>query len=141
MDADLQQQILAAAPVIEIAHRFPHAECGGERPVGGRKGRHHRVADGLDDGAGLGRDNLVEHAEMGFDQIEGDQIADPLVKLRRAFEVGEQEGQAGDLEPLLDVDRVGPVDVSEDLVGQHPFGGQEWPAPAEQLMKLVSGDP
>ena len=78
---------------------------------------------------------------MGFDHVEGDQVADPLVKLGRAFEVGEQESQAGDLEPLLDVYRVGSVYVPEDLIGQHPFGRQERPAPAEKLMKLVSGNP
>ena len=32
---------------------------------------------------------------MLLDEIEGDEIADALIELGRAFEVGEQEGQAG----------------------------------------------
>src|SRR5207248_2701085 len=34
VDADLQQQILAVVPVIEVAHRLAHAQRGGDRPVG-----------------------------------------------------------------------------------------------------------
>jgi len=46
----------------------------------------------------------------------------PLVELGRALEVGEQEGEAGDLEALVDVDRVGAVEVAERLVGEQPLG-------------------
>src|ERR1700719_3454912 len=135
MDADLQQQVLTAAHVIEVAHGLPHAQCGGDRPVGGREGRHNGVADGLDDSTRLGGDDLVEYAEMVFDHVEGDQIADPLVKLGRAFEVGEQESQAGDLEPLLDVYRGGSVYVPEDLFGQHPCCRQERHEDGEKLVE------
>src|SRR3546814_15266428 len=44
VDADLQQQILTAARLVEFSHRLAHAQGGGDRPVGCRKGRHHRVA-------------------------------------------------------------------------------------------------
>ena len=77
---------------------------------------------------------------MPLHQIEGDEIANPLVELGRAFEVGEQERQAGDLQPLVDVERVGAVDVAESLVGQEPLGGEEALAAAEQLVKVVAGD-
>ena len=80
----------------------------------------------------LGRDDLVQHAEMLAHQVEGDEIADPLVELGRALEVGEQEGEAGDLQPLVDVERVGAIDVAEGLVGEQALGGQERPALAEQ---------
>ena len=89
----------------------------------------------------LGGDDLVQRAEMRAHQVEGDQVADPLVELGRALEVGEQEGEAGDLEPLVDVERVGAVDVAEGLVGEQALGGQERPALAEQVVQRVVGDP
>ena len=74
-------------------------------------------------------------------QIVGDEIADALVERGRALEVGEQEGQAGDLEPLIDVERVGAIDVAEGLVGEKALGGEERLALAEQMMQRVAGDP
>src|SRR5947209_6172474 len=71
MKADLQQQILAAALGIEGEHRVADAQGGGHCPVGSRKRRHHRVADRLDDGARLARNNLMEHAEMRLPELEG----------------------------------------------------------------------
>ena len=61
-------------------------------------------------------------------QVEGHQVADPLVELGRALQVGEQEGEAGDLQALVDVERVGAIDVAEGLVGQQALGGEERPA-------------
>ena len=77
---------------------------------------------------------------MRAHQIEGGEIADPLVQRGRALEVGEQEGQRGDLQPLVDVEIVGLEDVAEGLVGQHPLGGEERLALADQLMQRVGGD-
>ena len=74
-------------------------------------------------------------------QVERHQIADALVELGRALEVGEQEREAGDLQPLVDVERVGAVDVAERLVREQALGGQERPAPAEQLVERVARDP
>ena len=141
VDADLEQQILVAALRVERAHRLAHAQRRRHRAVGRREGRHHRVADRLHHRAGLGRDDLVQHAEMRAHEVVGDEIADPLVELGRALEVGEQEGEAGDLQPLIDVERVGAVDVAEGLVGEQPLGGEERPAPAEQIVQRVAGDP
>src|SRR5207245_1873537 len=87
MDPDLEQQPIAGASIIEIAHRLAHAERGGNRPVGGGECRHHRVAAGLDHGARLRRDDLVEELEMGSDEVERDQITDPFIKFRRAPEI------------------------------------------------------
>ncbi len=78
---------------------------------------------------------------MRSDEVEGRQVADPLVKLGRTSQIGEQEGQAGDLEPLVDIDRVGAVDVAKHLVCQQPLRGQKRFAPGEQLVELVVGDP
>ena len=62
---------------------------------------------------GLRRHDLVQHAKMLTHQIVSDEIADALIERRRALEVGEQEGQARDLEPLIDVERIGAIDVAE----------------------------
>ena len=74
-------------------------------------------------------------------QIVGDEIADALVKRGRAFEIGEQESQAGDLELLIDVERVGAVDVAKGLIGEKPLCGHERLALAKEIMKLFAGDP
>jgi hypothetical protein len=61
---------------------------------------------------------------MRSDHVKGDQVADALVEFGGAFEVREQECQAGDLEPLVDVDRIGAVDIAKDLVRQQALCGQ-----------------
>ena len=78
---------------------------------------------------------------MRLHEVERDEVADPLVERGRALQVGEQEGEAGDLQALVDVERVGPVDVAEGLVGEQALRGQERLAPAEQLVQRVAGDP
>ena len=78
-------------------------------------------------------DDLEQRIEMRAHEIEGGEIADPLVERGRALEIGEQEGQRGDLEPLVDVEIVGLEHVAEGLVRQHPLGGEERPALAEQV--------
>ena len=69
-------------------------------------------------------------------EIVGDDVADPLVERGRALEVGEQERQARDLQPLIDVERVGAIDVAERLVGEQPLRGQERPPLAEQIVQV-----
>ena len=133
VNADLQQQVLAAMRCIQAAHGLAHAQRSGERAVGRGEGCHDSIPDRLDDRAALGGHALVQDAEMLAHNVEGDQIADPLVEFRRALKVGEQEGEAGDFQPLVNVERVGAIDVAKGLVGQQPFGGQEGPALAEEL--------
>lgn len=60
-------------------------------------------------------------------QVEGREVADALVEFRRAAQVGEEESKAGDLQPLVHIERVGAVDVAESLVGEQPLGGEKWP--------------
>ena len=140
VDADLQQQVLAAALLVQLAHRVAHPERRGDRAVGRRERRHHSVADRLHHRARLRRDDLVQHAEMRPHQIEGDEVPDPLVERGRAAQVGEEEGQAGDLQPLVDVERVGAVDVAERLVGEKPLGGEERPPLLHHVVQIVVGD-
>ena len=91
--------------LVELLHGVAHAERGGDRPVGRREGRHDRIADRLHHRAGLRGDDLVQHLEMRAHEVEGDEVADPFVKLGRSAEIGEEEGQAGDLQALVDVER------------------------------------
>ena len=81
----------------------------------------------------------LQHLEMRPHHVEGDEIADPLVELGRAAQIGEQEGQAGDLQPLIDVERIGPVEVAERLVGEQPLGGEERP-PLPSSVQRLPGD-
>ena len=77
---------------------------------------------------------------MRAHQIERGEVADPLIQRGRALEIGEQECQRGDLEALVDVEIVGLEDVAEGLVAQHPLGGQERLALADQMMKRLGGN-
>src|SRR6516162_5954851 len=42
MDANLEQEVIATASIIELVHRIAHAQRGGDRPVGGRERCHDR---------------------------------------------------------------------------------------------------
>src|SRR6516165_5468782 len=55
---------------------------------------------------------------MLVDEIEGDEVADPVIERGRAFEIAEQKSQAQDLEALADGECVGPVDVAKGLIGE-----------------------
>src|SRR6202030_4866775 len=136
-----EEQLFAAVSLIEAAHSLAHAQRSGNRSIGGREGRHHRVAAGLDHGAALGGDDLVENLKMRSDQVKRDQVAKPLIEFGRASEIGEQECQAGDLQALIDIDRVDAVDVAEDLAREQPLCRKEWLTPAEKLFELAAGDP
>jgi hypothetical protein len=76
MDADLEQQILAAVRLVQRAHGLAHAQCRRQCMVRREEGRHHRIADSLDHGAALGRDDLVQRAEVLAHQVESHQVAD-----------------------------------------------------------------
>ena len=76
----------------------------------------------------------------GLTVYQGGEISDPLVQCGRALEVGEQERQRRDLEALIDVEIVGLEDITERLVSQHPFCGEERLALADQKMKRVGGN-
>jgi len=78
---------------------------------------------------------------MRAHEVERGEIADAFIKLGRASEIREQEGQAGDFEPLMYVHRVGAVEIAKDLVGEQAFGRQEGLAPAQELLKLAPRDP
>ena len=57
VDADLEDDILMAALLVESAHAVAHLQRRGNRPVRRGERRHHGVADGLDHRAGLSRDD------------------------------------------------------------------------------------
>jgi hypothetical protein len=95
------------------------------------EGRHHRIADGLHDGALFGAYDLLKQPEMLSDEIEGNEITDPGIKFGRAFEVAEQESKAQDLETLADGERIGPIDVAEGLIGEEALRGKYRLAPLQ----------
>ena len=130
MQADVEGEILAAALLVDFAHGLAHPHRRAQRPVRRREGRHHRVADRLHHRAALGRDRGDELAEMAAHEIEGGEVADPVVERGRAPEVGEQDGEARDLEALLGIERAAAIEVAERLVAEEPGRGQERPAAA-----------
>ena len=117
MNADLQQQFLASMRIVEAAHGLTHAQRRGKPAVGRREGCHDGIPYRLDHGAALGGYALLQQAKMLAHHVEGGKVANPLIEFHRALEVGEQEGEAGDFEPLVNVKRSGPIDVAEGLVG------------------------
>ena len=78
---------------------------------------------------------------MCSDEVIRDQVADAFVKLGGALEIGEQEREAGDVEALIDVERIGAIEVMECLIGEQALCRQEGLAPAEKAMERVPGDP
>jgi hypothetical protein len=83
----------------------------------------------------------VQYAEMVAHEVVSDQIAHALIESRRAFEIGEQEGEACYLEPLIWVERVGVIKIAKCLIGEEPFRGKERLPLAEKMMKRIAGDP
>ena len=139
--ADLEHQVLVLAFGVQSAHRIAHSEGGRDRTVGRGECRHHCVTDRLDYRARFRGDYLVQHAEVRPHHVVGNQVADALVEIGGPLQIGEQEGKARDLEPLVDVERVGAVDVAKRLVGEQALRRQERFALAEEVMHLVSRDP
>src|SRR5260370_37326699 len=78
---------------------------------------------------------------MRSDEVEGGQIPNPFVELGGTSEVGEQERQTGDLQALVDIDRVGAVEITKHLVCQQPLCTQERLAPAQELTEPVRRHP
>ena len=68
-------------------------------------------------------------------EIVSNEVADAFIKSSRALQIGEKERQAGDFQPLIDVERIGSIDVAESLIAEEPLGGQERPPVSEQMME------
>jgi len=138
VDADLEKKILVAPLGIDVCHRLTHPQRRRKSAVWRGKGCHHGIADGLDDRARFGRHDLVQYAEMLAHEIVSDQITYALIECRRALEIGEQESEAGDLEPLIGVERVGVIKIAKCLIGEESFRGKERPPLAEQRVQLLA---
>src|SRR5438309_11323417 len=135
MDAHLQAQALMLTLGAKIAHRLTHADRRGNGAVRRLEGRHHGIANGLHDGSPFGRDNLLQQPEMLVDEIEGDEVTDALIELSGVLEIAEQESQAQDLETLADGERVGPVDVTEGLIGEETLCVQNGLASLQEVVQ------
>jgi hypothetical protein len=123
VDSDLEQQVAIA--VLDAGHRIAHAQRGRDRPVWGRKRGHDRITAGLHHRTGFGGDDLVQDAEVRSHQIVRNEIADPLIELGRALEIRKQKSEAGYFQPLVDIERIGTIDVPERLIREQALGRQE----------------
>src|SRR5215211_8282260 len=138
MEADLEEQVIAASLTVETAHGLAHLQSSGDGAVRRGKRRHHGIAYGFHDRSSLTGDNLVQNPKMRAHEIIRRKVSHPLVELGRSPQVGEQERQARDLEPLVDVERVRPINVPKGLVREQALGGQEWAAMAEDVVEIVA---
>src|SRR5262245_64140197 len=77
---------------------------------------------------------------MLVDEIEGDEVADPVIERGRAFEIAEQKSQAQDLEALADGERVGPVDVAKGLIGEEALRVENGLASLQELVERLIHD-
>src|SRR6516165_3943597 len=139
--ADFEEKVLVAALGIDARHRLAHSQRSRKSAVRRGKCCHHGIPDRLDDRARFGCHNLVQHTEMLAHKVISDQIAHALIQCRRALEIGEQESEAGYLEPLIGVERVGVIKIAKRLVGEEPFRSKERPSLADKVMKRIAGDP
>jgi hypothetical protein len=87
MDTDLQVQALMMALDAEIASRLAHADRGDGaiRRLESPPSRHRQWSSRCL----FGGYNLLKQPEMLADESEGDEVADPSIKLGRASEVAE----------------------------------------------------
>src|SRR5208283_1667450 len=81
--------------------------------------------------------DLRHLSEVGAYDVVRRQIADTLVERGRALEVREEDRQARQLEALVDVERAGPVHVTERLIRKHSPRREKGQAAVEQAMKIV----
>src|SRR6516165_3769479 len=78
---------------------------------------------------------------MLVDEIEGDEVADPVIERGRAFEIAEQKSQAQDLEALAVGERVGSVDVAKGLIGEEALRVENGLAPLHEVVQRLICDP
>ena len=97
VDADFQDHGIAGR-CFHVLHGGMHCEgrFDGVDRIG--KGRHHRVADGFDDRAFVPANHFGKKLKMITHQAESPRVTRLLVNGGRAFEVGEQNGDVGDLD-------------------------------------------
>ena len=140
MHADLEQQIFVALLAVEpsIASRISSAA---RRPYSGVGNVAITASPMVLTMAPTSRaPRRASTLEVRLHELVRDEIADALVELGRALEVGEEHGEAGELEPLIDAQRVGAIEIAERLVGEETFGGEEGLLGFEEVMKRVVGD-
>src|SRR6266852_1920663 len=141
MDAHLQAQALMLTLGAKIAHRLAHADRSGNGAVRRLEGRHHGIANGLNDRTPFGGENLLQQPEMLVDEIEGDEVTDALIELGGVLEITEQESQAQYLEALADGERVGPVNVAEGLVGEETRCSENGLASLQEVVQRLVRHP
>ena len=137
VQSDLQDQVVTIVRRVELAHGFVHGEGCAQAACRRGEGGHHRIAYRLDDGALVLADHARKRSEMMPHQVVCHEIPHPFVQLGGAAQVGEENGQAGDLEALIHGERIRLVQVTKRLIAQHVLGSEEGSALGHQVVQLV----
>ena len=98
VQADFQHDPGVAAAVIEVRDLVLHRQHSTHRVGRIVKRRHHRVADSLDDEAVVTLDPLRQIGEMIAHETVGGGVAELIIELGRALQIGEHDGDAADLD-------------------------------------------
>ena len=103
---------------VEALHFVEHRDGRPYRVERVQKGRHDSVADRLDHGAVVGGRHILKPVEMLLHQREGVEVTDPVVQRGRPLQVGEQQRDVLDADPLGGPDHLGPEQGAEGLGGE-----------------------
>ena len=124
VDADLEQHGPLGLVLVEAFDGAAHLERRADRERRVRIGGHDRIADGLHDRPAMAHGRLAQQVEMLLDQLEGVQIADPLIERGRSPDVREQERDVADREALRATDHLGTEQAPERLAGEQVLAGE-----------------
>ena len=138
MDADLEPYRALGLALVVALGGLAHGQRGSDGAGGVGVGGHHRVADRLHYRAAVGDGGLAQPVEMLLHQLEGVEIADPLVEGGRPFDVGEQDGDVADREALGTTDHLGAEQALEGLAGQQMLAGEVGVEAQETVVLLGS---
>tara|TARA_B100001123_G_scaffold367930_1_gene428538 strand:- start:3320 stop:3925 length:606 start_codon:yes stop_codon:yes gene_type:complete len=102
---------------VRILENFLNLECGSQRGPWIAKGCHHSVADRLYDAAAVAVDCASKQAEVIHHQPERGGIPDFPIHSGRSAQIGEQDGEVSDSDPLPGAKGVDREEVPVPLQG------------------------
>ena len=119
--------------MIEICHFVLHRQYGAHR-VGRIVERcHYCVADSLDDEAVMTLDPLGQKSEMVAHQTIGGGVAELIIELGRALQVGEHDGDAADLDIVARTQKLFGAQASKGWHCDNAFSGKRVAGPVAFL--------
>ena len=110
--------------LVEALGGGAHVERGGDSVGGVGVGGHDRVADRLHHRTAMADRRLAQPVEMLLHQLVGVEVADALVERGRALDVGEQDRDVADREPLRAADDLGAEQAAKGLAGEQVLAGE-----------------